>query len=135
MKRGVLIRLFSDKTRTLGRLFVFDGLLPVFTGVTLEPPWQDNEKKVSCIPIGKYLVFPRSSEKFGQHYLLNNVPGRDLILIHPGNTPKDTEGCILVGKDFIAARASDLTIVNSRAALNSLLKACPDGLSLEIING
>lgn len=135
MKRGILIRLKSTPIVTLGQLIIFDGLIQVFSGVTLELPWKNNQVKVSCIPSGKYLVSPRVSEKFGNHYILQNVPQRDLILIHSGNKISDTEGCILVGRDFSFSRASDLTIINSRAALVSILKSCPDGFSLEIIDG
>jgi hypothetical protein len=46
---------------------------------------------------------------------INNIPNRSTILIHHGNGPHDTDGCILVGQtigeDFIGA---------SRAAFSAL---------------
>jgi hypothetical protein len=47
---------------------------------------------------------------------LLDVPGRAGILIHPGNTHKDTEGCILVGDE----RTAD-TILKSRQAFGHFL--------------
>lgn len=68
--------------------------------VTLELPWRENKRGVSCVPAGAYKLTRHHSERFPNTWGLHNVPGRDAILIHVGNTPRDTEGCILVGTSF-----------------------------------
>lgn len=40
---------------------------------------------------------------------LLNVPGYSGILIHPGNTAKDTEGCLIPGKNDTVGRVSNST--------------------------
>lgn len=66
---------------------------------------------ITAIPTGRYqvtmdVISPRlSRSKFYKQYgggrvpRLLNVPAFDGILIHCGNTAKDTDGCILVGKN------------------------------------
>jgi len=100
MFKAFLDRLYDDGTRTLGVLNVYDCLGLVFSCRTLEPPWINNERNKSCIPVGKYELVLRTSEKFGEHFLVKNVYDRDLILIHVGNFPGNTSGCILVGSSF-----------------------------------
>lgn len=70
-------------------------------------------KGVTAIPTGRYRVtLDVRSQKFSQKkykknygfcdgYLprLINVPGFEGVLIHIGNTARDTEGCLLVGKN------------------------------------
>lgn len=54
----------------------------------------------TAIPAGTYEIIISYSNKFKQHMpLLLNVPGFAGIRIHPGNTHKDTEGCLLPGMD------------------------------------
>lgn len=66
-----------------------------FLGFAIELPWKQNEKRVSCIPEGKYELVPRYSQKFKHHLLLKNVEKRSLILIHPANDAlKELAGCI-----------------------------------------
>ena len=61
----------------------------------IELPWLGNQKRISCIPEGEYILRQRFSPKFGWHLHLMNVPGRDLILIHPANdAKKELLGCI-----------------------------------------
>ncbi|MEI2822037.1 MAG: DUF5675 family protein [Chitinophagaceae bacterium] len=58
------------------------------------PGWKIN-KRVSCIPEGRYQLTKRYSQRFGWHLLLNNVVNRDYILIHAYNDAlKESKGCI-----------------------------------------
>jgi hypothetical protein len=62
---------------------------------TIELPWLGNQRRISCIPEGEYVLQKRFSPKFNWHLHLRNVPGRDLILIHPANdAKKELLGCI-----------------------------------------
>ena len=68
---------------------------------TLENPWINNKKNVSCIPRGEYKVrlrLPRESATRDYiHLLVEDVENRSYILFHRGNTAKDTSGCIILG--------------------------------------
>jgi len=62
---------------------------------SIELPWLDNEKRVSCIPEGRYELTKRYSQRFGWHLLVNNVVNRSYILIHAYNDAlKESKGCI-----------------------------------------
>lgn len=66
-----------------------------FMGFIIELPWLNNENKKSCIPEGEYLLKPRFSNKFNHHLLIENVPGRHLVLMHPANDArKELQGCL-----------------------------------------
>lgn len=72
---------------------------------SLELPWLENQRNVSCIPEGIYPIVKRQSSRFRDHLLIKDVPDRDLILLHPANDASDElRGCIapvmrLVGGD------------------------------------
>ena len=93
----LLIRDTFSKKSTIGELFLNGERICD----TLENPWQDNQRNVSCIPEGVYPVRLRLPRESGTrdyiHLLVKDVKDRDYILIHIGNTAKDTSGCILVG--------------------------------------
>jgi len=93
----VLIRDEHLKDRTLGRLIVFRERIKYGNFFTLELPWLDNKRNISCIPQGVYKVRKRYSQRFGDHFEVLGVPDRTLILFHVGNFPDDTDGCILPG--------------------------------------
>jgi hypothetical protein len=62
----------------------------------------------TCIPYGTYEIKLLKSPHFGKDMpYLQNVPGFVGIMIHPGNLPKDTFGCILVGYGADTDRVND----------------------------
>ncbi len=71
----------------------------------------------TAIPAGTYRVTLHDSPRFGRVPKLHDVPGFTDILIHAGNTAKDTKGCILVG---LTRRPAALE--QSRLALGQLVK-------------
>lgn len=89
----------------------------------LELPWKNNMRQKSCIPPGEYdLEFlPNGSPKFSYPcFLVKGVQGRSGIMIHRGNYPKDTIGCILPGM-----KAGKDTVQESTAALTKLVNLKP----------
>jgi hypothetical protein len=80
---------FSEGTQGA---FEWNGTLVCYT---IELPWLQNQRRISCIPEGEYVLQKRFSPKFKWHIHLQNVPGRDFILIHPANNArKELLGCI-----------------------------------------
>lgn len=95
MKKVILQRAYKGDTETLGMLTVVgEDHKPIYA---LELPWKGNNKNISCIPIGHYTCKPRRTVKYREHYHVIDVHNRGYILIHAGNLPKHTEGCILLG--------------------------------------
>ena len=94
---------------------------------TFELPWRNNSKNTSCIPPGTYPVVRATSPRFGDVFYIKNVPHREGILIHSGNTAKDTRGCILPGLDV-----DGVGVLKSRDALKRLLTVLPDTFQITI---
>jgi len=90
---------FSEKS-TIGILYVNETAF----GFTLEDTRRSPCEKIpgqTCIPAGTYEVALSHSPRFKRAMpTLLNVPGFTHILIHWGNTPKDTAGCILLGSYY-----------------------------------
>jgi len=132
--KAVLVRLTDNGTQTLGRMQLFNGLDTIFECVTLELPFKANMTNISAIPTGVYRVQKRTSEKYGEHFILNNVKGREFILIHPANYYTQLRGCIAVGSYFYDINADgEHDITNSRRTMRALLAAAPQGFDLTII--
>ena len=91
-----LTRFHSTPLETLGVLKLSNHIL----AYTLELPWKQNKRNISCIPFGTYEIIRHSSPRHGFSFWLQNVPKRSEILIHAGNFTKDIRGCILVGESI-----------------------------------
>lgn len=124
-----LHRFKQDAAGTFGLMVI--GNEPIC--VTCEDPWNDNKPNISCIPEGVYQCVPHSGEKYKNVWRLENVPGREAILIHNGNTISNTEGCILVGNSmgYLAGRPA---VLNSVKTLKMLQETLPDKFTLTITN-
>lgn len=98
----------------------------------------------TAIPTGTYkitldVVSPKYSNfskypyvKFcgGKMPRLLNIPGYEGVLIHAGNTQKDTEGCLLVGENKVVGK-----VINSQVTwkkLYEILQKDKDNLSITI---
>jgi len=112
-----LVRVSDYNGATLGAL-CFNGKPEM---LTLEETSRDNERKVSCIPEGKYKIKRHRSPTFGMTFRVEDVPERSHILFHAGNTAKDTEGCILVGQRY-GNLATMPAVLNSGKAFENFLK-------------
>jgi hypothetical protein len=122
-------------------VFDLDGL-PL--GVTLEPPWLNNQRDISCIPCGTYKGKKHSGTEFSDVWEICDVPGRDEILIHNGNFRRDTKGCPLVGRsrgiiskeitkpDGAKEVITEKGVINSRDALKDLMDRTRHETELEI---
>lgn len=97
--------------------------------VTCENPWKDNLPRESCIPPGTYQCKAFNGVRYKNVWEVTNVPGRSAILFHHGNTIRDTEGCILVGRGFSTLNGLP-SITESVTTLNMLRTVLPPEFTL-----
>ena len=113
----LLIRDTFTEESTIGELFINGERICD----TLENPWLDNQRTISCIPEGEYPVRLRTARESATrdylHLLVQEVPNRDFILVHRGNFPSQTKGCVLVGLG-----TQQNVVNNSRLAMDLLIK-------------
>lgn len=123
MMNATLIRLVTGDLGTFGVIFFEDG----FGLHTLELPWEDNQRNISCIPCGIYTCEMAGSPRWGSVYHIRDVPERSHILFHPGNWAgrksmpqflSKVEGCILLGHDRRE--------IQEQLGISSSRKACDD---------
>ncbi len=135
-------RFISDNDSTISRVMV-DGNSVCFG---LEDEYR--EEKVSeetRIPAGTYRVTLRTegshhsrySTKFPDFHKgmlhIRDVPNFKWILIHIGNTDKDTAGCLLVGSQ-ISTEPGDMQIMNSTAAYKRFYPMVVDAAANETLS-
>lgn len=100
----VIKRKYFCKDYIIGDVFL-DDKENTFIGNSLEPSLSALHP---AIPVGCYPIELRYSHKFGCYMpFLSGVPRRVGIMIHSGNYPKDTNGCILLGRNTIKGGLTD----------------------------
>jgi len=136
MKRYIMKRVYLAD-RTLSSLIDPD-IYPEEDRViakVLERPWLNNEHNVSCIPEGIYVVRknpPKESRPY-TYFRFDHVEGRNNILIHRGNEPDDSRGCLLVGGRFTNVETDTPTLADSTKKLAWMAANMPEVFELEII--
>lgn len=114
-----LKRIARKGTYTIGKLFV-DGKYFCDTLEDTDRHLKQSDslaliksKKVpgqTAIPTGSYKVIVNRSPKFRRNLpRLLNVPGFEGILIHRGNSDKDSAGCVLVGENKVVGKVINST--------------------------
>ncbi len=110
-------RIYKGAEYTVGRLSI-DGK---YFCDTLEDTVRAPGVKVrgkTAVPAGRYRVVLTESPRFKRILpLLVDVPNFEGVRIHPGNTAKDTEGCLLVGFNQVKGK-----VVASRATFQKLFE-------------
>jgi hypothetical protein len=100
MSHGILTlpRWSHGPMGTFGTLRLGSGSDRRLIGYSLELPWRENQRGISCIPCGAYPL-ERSRYNKGDYdcWEICDVPGRDEIKIHKGNTIDDVRGCLVLG--------------------------------------
>ncbi len=131
----LIIRTAQNEVQTIGHALILDNSgqrLETFT--TLELPFINNFRKISCIPPGEYKVKKRFSKKFGNHFHVLDVKGRDFILIHKGNYYTQTKGCILLGREHKYINNDNVLDVSQSAYSMALLnRIAPIYFTLKIV--
>ena len=103
---------------------------------TLELSDRGNKKGCSCVNEGLYELERKYSGRFYRRYnarwghefvvRLKDVPGRSEVLLHIGNTTKDSHGCLLVAESYRANDHSCKFVFKSTEAYRRLYAAFVD---------
>jgi len=109
----ILHRVASTADYTAGVVII--GGKPIC--VSLELPWLDNQRNISCIPAGKYRVDTQhESPSKGECWLIEDVPNRDHCLFHTANRTRELKGCVAPGMKYGELK-SEFAVLQSRAAM------------------
>ena len=124
MKQVFLKRTSDDGFQTLGEL-----VCGTFKCKTLELPYLENQRLVSCIPVGRYPCeytqsgrLTKLNERPVFTYEVLDVPQRSGIRIHSANFAHQLLGCIALGSAFTDINGDGKKdLVNSRATIEKFL--------------
>jgi hypothetical protein len=129
-------RYSPEEKQTIGNFFLLqDNGTTIHRWDSLEPPWLNNQRRISCIPTGYYKARKHNSPRFGSSLWLQDVPNRSEILVHKLNYYQDTLGCIGIGrtlKDLNHDGKKDIT--DSAKSIKELMAYLKDidGIMIEI---
>ena len=131
----VLNRLILTEDFTKGDLKVMKDGHPIELLKTIELPWKNNQRRISCIPAGRYFCKIHTSPKFGWTLWLQDVPNRSAILIHSANHTRQLLGCIAPGLEHEDIdKDGIIDVKHSKAAMKILQDRIKKDLWITITN-
>lgn len=136
MKTVQVIRNWQDKNQTLGNCSVLgDEGKPIFTAISLERGWRDNQRNVSCVPLGEYLLVLEYSPRFKQNlWELKEVPNRSECKFHAANYWRQLNGCIALGLKLVDIDGDGYNdVTNSRYAMDAFHEAMGDDTTAMLV--
>jgi hypothetical protein len=134
-----LKRVCSSEQGTFG-VFI-DDQKPLF--VTVELPWRDNKRNISCIPQGAYICerskYTKVLKSWGvrtfksyETFEIVDVTRRTGIKFHVANTINDLLGCVGIGSSF-GKIGSLWAVWQSKLAFRRFMKRFKDVKSFPLI--
>lgn len=137
MKTVKLYRHSDNGVQTLGELIVNEGNTELFRCVTLELPYKDNQRNISCIPVGVYPCRWTLSYRMNtMTYEVTQVPNRSGIRIHSANYFSQLLGCIALGTTLADINHDgEQDAINSRATVKKFSEVMQKtDFNLEVVN-
>lgn len=137
--RVVIIRDWQDNNQTLGKCIVYDdNNKPLFSSLSLERGWKNNERGVSCVPIGTYKAVLEYSPRFKTKlWELKGVENRSECKFHSANYWYQLNGCIALGRSLMDINKDGYNdVTSSRSTMNSFHKVLEGltGIQVEFID-
>lgn len=88
---------------------------------TVERPWLENNRRISCIPEGLYRCRSRMFNRGGyETFEITDVPGRSEILFHVANVSSDVNGCVGLGS-YLGCVNGQWGVMSSREAFSRFM--------------
>jgi hypothetical protein len=127
---------WQDSNQTLGKCTVYDeNNKPVFSSMSLERGWRDNQNMISCVPLGTYSVVLEYSNRFKTDlWELKNVPNRSECKFHSANYWFQLNGCLALGRSLADINNDGYQdVTSSKNTMKSFHKALEGETSVDLI--
>ena len=123
-----LVRYKFTENETFGKLYDDSGYLICYT---IELPYKNNTRMISCVPCGRYQLFHYNSDKYPNTVTLfnprtnvyvneSNKYSRSKILFHSANLSSELAGCIAPGLQ-IGTLHNKPAVLQSRNAMKKII--------------
>lgn len=139
MTEVVQTRVIDNGIQTLSSVAVIKNHRIVYSCFFIERPWKNNQRNISCIPLGEYDVIKQTAKDSGKfkypHFKVLNVKDRTYIKWHVANHYYDLHGCMGPGKyaKHDIDKDGQIDVTDSTRTLKALVRYLPSRFKLTII--